>query len=532
MLVRGFGGVDVGDETASPYQGFNDGSVYPTRRGENYIYEGFVLRALKSERYPYRDATNVVGFYARDVDPPHDPRHLDEDSVRGSVVLDPTTEARVLRTGVAGTIWVYRYYDLRPRALERYGEGLHRLVRLIERSAARHGEDFDGVDVVAHSMGGLVVREGLASMHREEAGAALRLVHRVVTLGTPHRGIAFQRAPGWLLRMLPLVERAERELSSFDPTSTRFTEWAECFDVRRVLTVVGTNHRAYGVAVASAANRLATLLDEGTLAHHRSDGLVLHSSAQLPGAPRTFVHKCHGGPDSLVTSRETYEIAMRFFHGTHRVTLRLDEADVSRGGDLFGRSEFYLGVSVKPRFVDFELVHHSAEAQNCYGPFHRPDLTDPLPDLQEELSRPLAERGDRTTGWAGPDRLLWEGWVDAGAVPEGAQGLVLRLDVYLGERDSTGLGFSDNVVFHKQYYVQVFPGSPWELYVHTGERYLVDDPAHDRANDQDGIRAVARPGAAAEVQSSREVPGHPDERTFDVAGTGFSARFRVGVGPA
>ena len=30
--------------------------------------------------------------------------------------------------------------------------------------------------------------------------------------------------------------------------------------------------------------------------------------AQIPGAPRTFVHKCHGGPDSLVTSREAFEV--------------------------------------------------------------------------------------------------------------------------------------------------------------------------------------------------------------------------------
>ena len=31
------------------YQGFNDGTVYPGKRGENYIYEGLVLRLLKSD---------------------------------------------------------------------------------------------------------------------------------------------------------------------------------------------------------------------------------------------------------------------------------------------------------------------------------------------------------------------------------------------------------------------------------------------------------------------------------------------------
>lgn len=53
ILVRGFGGTEVSDDQARPYQGFNDGTVCLTR-GENYIYEGYLLRALKSATYPYR----------------------------------------------------------------------------------------------------------------------------------------------------------------------------------------------------------------------------------------------------------------------------------------------------------------------------------------------------------------------------------------------------------------------------------------------------------------------------------------------
>ena len=121
-------------------------------------------------------------------------------------------------------------------------------------------------------------------------------------------------------------------MASFDPELTKFRDWATAFDLRRVLTVVGTDYRSYGVSAASALNRLSSLLDDGSLVYNRSDGLVKQSSAQLPGAPRTFVHKCHGGRDSLVTSREAYEIAMRFFHGTHRVSMRLEEAEISRGG--------------------------------------------------------------------------------------------------------------------------------------------------------------------------------------------------------
>src|SRR5688500_4080442 len=71
ILVRGFGGPDITAEQANAYQGFNDGTVYPRKRGENFIYEGFVLRALKSRVYHYDDATNIIGYYPNS-DPPGD----------------------------------------------------------------------------------------------------------------------------------------------------------------------------------------------------------------------------------------------------------------------------------------------------------------------------------------------------------------------------------------------------------------------------------------------------------------------------
>jgi pimeloyl-ACP methyl ester carboxylesterase len=532
ILIRGFGGPDVSGEQRSAYQGYNDGTVYPGRRGENYIYEGFLLRAMKSDRYRYNDATNVVGYYAEAVDAPEDLAGFDVDDVSGTVVIDPQTAQRVLENGTAGTIWVYRYYDLTPRALQRYGDGLVTLIKLVRTAAQRHGEAFDGVDVVAHSMGGLVVRQALRQLDEQENGSAGVLIHRVVTLGTPHRGIAFQRIPGWVLDHLPKVEQAADELAAFDPASTTFNKVADWFPIQRILTVVGTNYRTYGTSAASLANRLASLLDEGNLQYNRSDGLVKQASAQLPGAPRTFIHKCHGGQDSLVTSREAYEIAMRFFHGTHRVRLWVDRAEVLRGKDWFGRSEFYFGVSIKPRFVDFDLFHQSPEAENCYGPFHKADLSDGPPDLAEELRKPLAAPGDKTTGWAGADRLIWEGWIDAGAKPDpDAPGLVFRLDLYVGERDTRGIGFSDNVIFRKQYYVQAFPGDPLALFVHTGEEHLsAKDPA-----TREQLEALAQPGAGAAVQAptaTREAgPGGSGEWSFQVSGTGFAATLRLAVDP-
>ena len=49
--------------------------------------------------------------------------------------------------------------------------------------------------------------------------------------------------------------------------------------------------------------------------------------------------------------------------------------------------------------------------------------------------------------------------------------LVLRLDVYVGERDSFGVGFSDNVIFHRQLYVRAVLGPPTRLELHPDERF-------------------------------------------------------------
>jgi hypothetical protein len=298
-----------------------------------------------------------------------------------------------------------------------------------------------------------------------------------------------------------------------------------------VLTVVGTNYRTYNVGAVSGVNRLASLLEEGTLATNRSDGLVKQSAAQLPGSPRTFVHKCHGGPDSLVTSREAYEIAMRFFHGSHHVRLWLDAARVTRGRDLFGKSEFWFGASIKPRGVDFELFHQSAEAENCYGPFNDEGLQGDGSYVEPELRKSFRDEG-RTTGWLSAERLIWEGWIDEANVPDPANPeMVFRLDLYLGERDSHGIGFSDNVVFRKQYYVQVVLGDELAIFVHTGEQLL---RRRNRPTPADvAEEADADEQAGKDLRDRRVVRATrtDDGWTFPVQGTGFEATLRVGITP-
>ena len=515
ILVRGFGGLGVEDEKRIAYQGFNDGTVYPQKSGENYIYEGLILRFMKS-RWTYRDATNVVGYFSQRQTkaPTFDGRlaHLTSFFSGDKVVMDPAMASRLLEESEDEhhkTLWVFRYYDLNDREFSTYGSALVRLIKFIRALTQREGQSPVKVNIIAHSMGGLIVREAVQSTFPAADERAEEFINKIVTLGTPHQGISFQLLKNWIH-----IE-AEEELEVFSPkrqenaaVQTSFVNFAKYFPPERLLTVVGTNYRTYGPVAASWLNRIFSVDGEFGPNYNRSDGLVKQSMAQIPAAPRTFVHKCHGGVDSLVTSREAFEIATRFFFGNIRVCLNLVSAIVKRGQDFFGKSEFYFGVSIKPRGVDFELFHQSAEAENCYGPFSNADLSD----------KGIA------FNWADGDhgnRLIWEGWLDASARMVGTDrrrqqpkkkdpiDIVMRLDFYVGERDIFGLGFSDNVVFRKQYYVRaVFEDLDalelTRMELHTGEEF------------EDGSKKGKKMNPTA---SGWE---------FNIKGTGFEATLGLG----
>ncbi|MCJ8281524.1 MAG: hypothetical protein MJK14_17105, partial [Rivularia sp. ALOHA_DT_140] len=187
--------------------------------------------------------------------------------------------------------------------------------------------------------------------------------------------------------------------------------------------------------------------------------------------------KPHSGRDSIVTSREAFEIATRFFFGNLRARLRFVRGEVTRGKDLFGKSEFFFGVCIKPRGVDFELFHQSKEAENCYGPFsktnpHDPDNNIDFSETNEEL------RFD----WADDNKLIWEGYFDTRSILEDEsitqKDMVMRLDFYVGERDLLGIGFSDNLITRKQCYIRaLLPTEDQNLqfFFHHNEKFADKD---------------------------------------------------------
>jgi len=82
------------------------------------------------------------------------------------------------------------------RSIAANGRELSRHLEGLERMARRRGYR-SRIVLVAHSMGGLVVRQGLASARKESARWP-GLVSEVIYLGTPHRGAALEQIGSWV----------------------------------------------------------------------------------------------------------------------------------------------------------------------------------------------------------------------------------------------------------------------------------------------------------------------------------------------
>ena len=112
------------------------------------------------------------------------------------------------------TLWVFRYYDLDDRQFEAYGKALVRLIGFIRDLAAMKSRDAGSapkVNIIAHSMGGLLVREAVQVTYPELEQQASDHINKIVTLGTPHQGISFQFLRDWIKL------DAEQELEHFNP---------------------------------------------------------------------------------------------------------------------------------------------------------------------------------------------------------------------------------------------------------------------------------------------------------------------------
>ena len=110
-----------------------------------------------------------------------------------------TAFARLRQQGSSGGFTTWGYYGEDSRCTVEYNGNRDTSLNVLAKELAwsiyaYHSSYGRSIDVVAHSMGGLIVRRAIAGADRNESGYPPELyVEDVVTLGTPHDGTNWAR---------------------------------------------------------------------------------------------------------------------------------------------------------------------------------------------------------------------------------------------------------------------------------------------------------------------------------------------------
>lgn len=294
------------------------------------IFEGQLIRFMKLPKHRYADATNE-GLQAFSENP-------------------------------SRSLWVCRFYDKdvaseKLRSIEEHAQDLAAMVREeIPNKLKDAGVDLGPNDrnykviLIAHSMGGLVCRTLIQNLLPDPK----RWIHRLVTIGTPHKGIDLGRIPNWIENTVVNAfnpfdasifqesrMRTYLKLSKdYDVHSLGDPSLPQTFPVKRCFCVIGSDYRSYSAVQHATGDH--------------SDGLVKQSQAYVVSGPRPAsgdypdgqvafwanVHRAHSGRRGIVNSYETFENIQRFLFGDTRAEIALENLRVT-GKPEKGEMYFY-----------------------------------------------------------------------------------------------------------------------------------------------------------------------------------------------
>jgi Putative serine esterase (DUF676) len=336
IYIRGYGGPTSGinAQVEDPFYGFNSGSTHIRVAGDGapafYQFEGPLIRLTGDEGY-------------------HVYVHGSQQRVLDDTSVDLTT---------APSIWIYRFYDqaattfaapphenLAERILTRLHQkatadgfdiegaarGLYDLIEQVISRTTVPGKGPAKVNLVAHSMGGLIARCMIQKICQQDGRKpATDLVSRFFTYGTPHGGI---RSAGGVAQWVeetfgPAGSKifAPEMMQGYLSPDKNFGDVCDkdwdpqvmdpaVFSLDDIFCLIGTDPADYGWGSRTAMGP-------------QTDGLVHMDNAYVRGAHRAYVHRSHSGAYGEVNSEEGYQNLRRFLFGRWAVSAALVNAQL------------------------------------------------------------------------------------------------------------------------------------------------------------------------------------------------------------
>jgi pimeloyl-ACP methyl ester carboxylesterase len=366
IYIRGFGGPTSGINTAveDPFYGFNSGSTHIRVAGDGapafYQFEGPLIRLTGDEGY----RVYVHGSQQRVLDDPS---------------VDLTT---------APSIWIYRFYDQAATTfvapphenllqkirtwghqevtsdgfdIEGAARGLYDLIEQVISRTTAAGAGPAKVNLVAHSMGGLIARCMIQKICQLDGRKpASELVSRFFTYGTPHGGI--RSAAGiaqWVEETFgPAGSKifAPEMMEGYLSPDKNFGDVCDpgwdpqvidpaVFPLDDIFCLIGTDPADYGWASRTAMGP-------------QTDGLVHMDNAYVRGAHRAYVHRSHSGAYGEVSSEEGYQNLRRFLFGRWAVSAALVDASLPADPSFSWQLDMRLSIRGLSVVMSEQLTEH------------------------------------------------------------------------------------------------------------------------------------------------------------------------------
>jgi hypothetical protein len=321
------------------------------------MFEGQLIRFMKMGKFAYFDATN---------------RGLEDSSDNPS-----------------RSLWVCRFYDEdvlkdKPRDIVDHAKELYHLVcEVIPTRLEDCGVDLGPnrrdykVILAAHSMGGLVCRTLIQNILPGAEKQPKDWIHRLVTMGTPHKGIELGRIPDFLERAMMrganpfnaniFEEKRMRNYlklpQSCEPHSLGEQTGPFAFPVKRCFCLIGSDYESYG-----AARHLTGTFSDGLVKQDRAYVVAGKPDAkgkygQSQKAYWANVHRAHSGRRGIVNSYESFENIHRFLFGNVKAEIYLE--NVSLNTNRVKDTEYYYDVEFALSIRGMPVYLHRRQQDPC-----------------------------------------------------------------------------------------------------------------------------------------------------------------------